>query len=57
LDPGQYKAARTHTEDQEELGNSRDEDRFISCEKLKLTCVCGEEFILDTVFKVRRLKD
>ncbi len=56
MDPGQYKASKAQTEDQEELlgGTVRDEDRFISCEKLRLSCVCGEEFTLDTVLKVSR---
>jgi len=53
LDPGQYKASRVH-EDQEELGGLglRDEDRFLSCQKLQLTCACGEELILESPLKV-----
>ena len=53
LDPGQYKASRAPTEEQEELLGSRDEDRFLSCEKLRLQCACGEECVMDSVFKVK----
>lgn len=49
LDPGQYKS-RAPVEDHEDP-EQREEDRFLSCSPLLLSCVCGEEVRLDAPFR------